>query len=100
LCTGLRPASEAQHQLFVVGVAGQRLRVEQGRAAADQFDQRRQQADAPSLDLDAQLQVEPLAVFGLLDLRVPALDRGQVEDELRAHLHFPATLAQRAAPRA
>ncbi|MCY1428865.1 hypothetical protein D9M71_447640 [compost metagenome] len=68
--------------------------VEQGGGAADQFDQRRQQADALAVDLDAQLQVEPLAIRGFLDLRVPFFDFGQIEDEFRADIHFPALFAQ------
>ncbi|MCY1405318.1 hypothetical protein D9M71_205560 [compost metagenome] len=85
---------DAQHQLFVVGVAGEGDGVEQRRGAADQLDQRRQQADAAALDLDAQLQVEPLAVLGFLDLGVPVFHRREVEDELWADVDFPAALAQ------
>ncbi|MNM96100.1 hypothetical protein D3C81_1085660 [compost metagenome] len=91
---GIAPGVQAQHQLLVVGVAGEGDGVEQGGGAADQFDQRRQQADALAVDLDAQLQVEPLPIRGFLDLRVPFFDFGQVEDEFRADIHFPALLAQ------
>ncbi|MNZ70224.1 hypothetical protein D3C78_885550 [compost metagenome] len=80
--------------MFVVGVAGEGDGIEQGGRAADQFDQRRQQADALAVDLNAQLQVEPLTVRRFLDLRVPFFDFGQVEDEFRADIHFPVLLAQ------
>ncbi len=85
---------QAQHQLLFVGVPGEGARIEQGRAAADQLGQSRQQADPLSGDLDAQFQLEPLAVVGFLDLGVPGVDGRQVVGEVGADVDEPALLAQ------
>ena len=72
---------------------GEGARIEQGRTAADQLGQSRQQADPLSGDLDAQFQLEPLAVVGFLDLGVPGVDGRQVVGEVSADVDEPALLA-------
>ncbi|MNH07964.1 hypothetical protein D3C79_673670 [compost metagenome] len=81
-------------QLFVVAPFVQLRRIEQFGMAAQYIEQDRQQAQAVAVNLDTQLQVEPVAAAGLVDLCVPIVDLGKVEGEVVGVLDLPALLAQ------
>ncbi|MND87071.1 hypothetical protein D3C80_790630 [compost metagenome] len=89
-----RRGGNLHQQLFIIAALVQLRRVEQFRMAAQYVEQDRQQAQALAIDLDAQFQVEPVAAAGLVDLRVPVVNLGEIEGEVVGVLDLPALLAQ------
>jgi hypothetical protein len=65
-------------------------RVEHFGVGAHQVQQDRQQAQPLAIDDDPQLQVEPVALRGFVDIGIPVLDRAQVKAEILVDLQLPA----------
>ena len=82
-----------QNQL-VIAAFGEFFRAEYFGVRAHQVEQNRQQAQALAIDDDPQLQIEPVAVGGFVNMGVPVFNRAQVKPEILVDLQFPALLAQ------
>ena len=86
---------ELDQELLIVPALGDPGRAHQFGVAAQQIDQNRQQAQALTIDDDAQFQVEPVALWLLIDDRVPVVYRRDVKREIFRDVDLPALLTQR-----